>query len=97
MHFLVQAWDVRATTEGPANAARPAEAQPSKNYGNRARWCWGRGSSTTPECAGSLVIVDYPTREEVDAYLANEPFVTQGVWDRVEVHPLWVPDFYLKR
>ena len=46
---------------------------------------------------GSLVVVDYPTRDDVDGYLATEPFVTGSVWDRIEVRPLRVPDFYLAR
>ena len=44
---------------------------------------------------GSLVIVEYPSRADVDTYLLSEPFVTQAVWERIEVHPVWVPDFYL--
>ena len=46
---------------------------------------------------GSLVVVDYPSRDDVDAYLADEPFATDGVWDRVEVHPLRVGDIYLQK
>ena len=46
---------------------------------------------------GPIVVVDYPDRDSVEQYLANEPFVTQGVWERVEVHPLRLPDFYLQR
>jgi uncharacterized protein YciI len=46
---------------------------------------------------GSLVVTDYPDRADVDGYLASEPFQTEGVWDRVEVYPLRLPEMYLRR
>ncbi|MES2712145.1 MAG: YciI family protein [Pseudomonadota bacterium] len=36
---------------------------------------------------GSLMILSVPDRAGLDAYLAEEPFATQGVWDRIEVLP----------
>ena len=43
---------------------------------------------------GSVMIVDYPSRKEVDEWLAGEPYVTGGVWEKIEVHPckIW-PSF----
>jgi hypothetical protein len=45
---------------------------------------------------GSLIVTDHPDRAAVDAYLEAEPFQVQGVWERVEVHPLRVPELYLE-
>lgn len=36
---------------------------------------------------GSLMILDVPDREGLDAYLAGEPFARQDVWQRIETHP----------
>ena len=36
---------------------------------------------------GSAVIVDFPDRAALDAWLARDPYVTQGVWRRIEVLP----------
>ncbi len=36
---------------------------------------------------GSSTIVEFPSRAELDAWLAREPYVTQGVWQRIEVRP----------
>src|SRR4051812_16811596 len=36
---------------------------------------------------GSAMIVDYPSRKEVDEWLKKEPYVTGGVWKKVEVLP----------
>ena len=46
---------------------------------------------------GSLVILDVPSRADVDAYLDSEPFQTAGLWATVEVTELRLPDFYLER
>jgi len=98
VHFLVQAWDAPDDGGARRDAARPAHAQSIRELWEQGRVVLGAGIlDDAGAVCGSLVIVDYPSRGEVDTYLATEPFVTEGVWDRVEVHPLWVPDFYLKR
>ncbi|HLG66261.1 MAG TPA: YciI family protein [Acidimicrobiales bacterium] len=99
MHFLVLAWDA----PGPDGASRRDAVRPAHAASIRELWEQGRvvlGAGILDEAGGvrgSVVIVDYPGREDVERYLASEPFATEGVWDRVEVHPLRVPDFYLQR
>jgi uncharacterized protein YciI len=34
---------------------------------------------------GSVVPADFPSREEFDAWLAGDPYVTGGVWQEVDV------------
>ncbi len=34
---------------------------------------------------GSVLILDFASRGELDAYLAKEPYVTEGVWRQVDV------------
>ena len=47
--------------------------------------------------AGSVVMADFPTREELDAWLTGDPYVTDGVWQEVQVQPYraavgaWLP------
>lgn len=97
MHFLVVAWDSPVDGEARRTAARPAHGESIRQLWEEGRVVLGAGiQDDAGVIRGSLVIVDYPTRDDVDAYLANEPFVTEGVWDRIEVHPLWIPDFYLR-
>ena len=99
MHFLILAWDVEGD-EGLArrDAARPAHGKSIRTQWEQGHVVLGAGILDDENAArGSLVVVDYPTREDVDAYLASEPFVTHGVWARVEVHPLFLPDFYLRK
>ena len=37
---------------------------------------------------GSVLIMDFQNREELDNYLANEPYVLEQVWDKIEVERL---------
>jgi len=36
---------------------------------------------------GSVMIVDFPSRKEVDAWLTREPYVRGEVWKKIEVIP----------
>lgn len=47
---------------------------------------------------GSVMLVDFPSRRELDAWLDHDPYVTGGVWQQVEVAPFrvavgsWMPE-----
>ena len=43
---------------------------------------------------GSVMIVDYPDRAAVDAWLAKEPYVVGKVWKNIEVIPCKIPDTF---
>ena len=45
---------------------------------------------------GSICIVELPSRREVDAWLAAEPYVTGKVWETVEVAPCRVGPSFAK-
>ena len=36
---------------------------------------------------GSAIFAEFPSRAELDAWLKREPYVTQGVWQRIEIKP----------
>lgn len=36
---------------------------------------------------GSALFAEFPSRAALDAWLAREPYVEQGVWQRIEVRP----------
>ena len=36
---------------------------------------------------GSAVMAEFPSRAELDAWLARDPYVTQGVWQKIEIKP----------
>ena len=46
---------------------------------------------------GSTFIVDFPDRAALDAWLAKEPYVVQGVWQEVTVTPCKVGPSFVNR
>lgn len=43
---------------------------------------------------GSVMVMNFDSRADLDAWLAREPYVSGKVWDRVEVIPCKVPDTF---
>jgi uncharacterized protein len=47
---------------------------------------------------GSTIVAEFETREELEEWLRNDPYVIEGVWRHIEVHPFrtavgaWMPD-----
>jgi uncharacterized protein len=46
------------------------------------------GRDGTMTC--SIVLCDFPDRAELDRWVAEEPYMLNGAWDRVEVAPVFV-------
>lgn len=44
---------------------------------------------------GSVLIMNFETREELDRYMADEPYVKGKVWQQVEVRLCRVPELFL--
>lgn len=44
---------------------------------------------------GSCVVVEFPTKEDVDQYLKIEPYVTGNVWQKIEVKPYKVAPMFM--
>jgi len=45
---------------------------------------------------GSMMVVDYPSREELDNWLKVEPYVVGNVWQKIEVQPCRVAPLFMK-
>ncbi|MCC5910001.1 MAG: hypothetical protein JJT76_06140 [Clostridiaceae bacterium] len=45
---------------------------------------------------GSCVVVDFPTRGEVEAYLKMEPYVQGNVWQEIDVKPCKVAPIFME-
>ena len=41
---------------------------------------------------GSMLLMDFPTRKELDAWLEHEPYVTGKVWEKLEIQKCNVRD-----
>ena len=42
---------------------------------------------------GSLLVIEFENREQLDEYLAHEPYVVEHVWERIEVERMNVVIF----
>lgn len=50
------------------------------------------------EMVGSVLVVDFATRDDLDAWLTSDPYFTGEVWKEIEVQPFrvavgaWTPE-----
>lgn len=35
---------------------------------------------------GSMLLMDFPSRKQLDEWLKAEPYVTEKVWEKIEIH-----------
>ena len=86
MQFIVTAHD------GEGMLAKRMEVRPQhlenmgKIKGNVL--CAGGLLDDEGKMKGSVLILDFAARAELDAYLDNEPYVTEHVWEKIEVEAL---------
>jgi uncharacterized protein YciI len=80
-------------------AARPAHLERIAPYVESGQALLGGAIlDEAGDMIGSVVLADFPTREELDEWLAGDPYVTGGVWQEIEVRPYrpavgaWFPD-----
>jgi uncharacterized protein len=87
MHFLIIAHDFR-DPEAPSRRQRhrPAHIEGIRRMKIEGTFLEG-GAMIDDEgrTVGSMVLVDYPSRAEVDAWLAADPYTTGQVWEHVTV------------
>ena len=83
MQFIVKAYDGEGMLERRL-AVRPRHLDGMAKLGAHVI-CAGGLLDEEGKMKGSALILDFPSREELDAYLAEEPYVQEHVWDRIEV------------
>ena len=47
--------------------------------------CAGGLLDDTGKMKGSMLVLEFDSRAALDEYLANEPYVVEGVWEKVEI------------
>lgn len=86
MQFIIKAYD------GPdmldkRMAVRPRHLEGMNKLGKQII-CAGGLLDDEGKMKGSALVVDFPDRAALDAYLNSEPYVLEGVWQTVEVEPI---------
>ena len=83
MQFMIKALD------GKDKLAKRMEVRPRHLEGmEKLRShiiCAGGLLDDAGKMKGSVLILDFPSRAELDSYLSAEPYVVEQVWEKIEV------------
>ena len=86
MQFIVKAYDGEGMLEKRMEV-RPRHLEGMKALG-RQIICAGGLLDEEGRMKGSALVMEFPDRAALDAYLANEPYVVEGVWQKVEAEAM---------
>ncbi|MBR2520851.1 MAG: hypothetical protein IKE62_01545 [Oscillospiraceae bacterium] len=83
MRFLIKAYDGPGMLE-KRMAVRPRHLEGMRALG-RQIICAGGLLDSDGRMIGSALVLEFPDRDALYDYLRNEPYVTEGVWEKTEV------------
>ena len=83
MQFVIKAYDGAGLLERRM-AVRPRHVEGMARMAEHIL-CAGGMLDEAGKMMGSVLVVEFRGREELDAYLAQEPYVTEHVWERIEI------------
>ena len=86
MQFIITAHDGENMLE-KRMAVRPRHLEGMAKLGNHVV-CAGGLLDEDGKMKGSVLILDFADRAGLDAYLKNEPYVTEHVWEKIEVESI---------
>ena len=86
MQFMIKAYDGADLLERRL-AVRPRHLEGMRRLNDHII-CAGGLLDEEGRMKGSALIMDFPDRAALDAYLASEPYVTEHVWETIEVEPM---------
>lgn len=92
MQYLIYAWD--GTDEGAQERRqniRPFHLEGAKKLKANGNFIIGGAMlDEKGNMKGSTMIVEFSNEEELKKWMDEEPYITQGVWQKIEVHPFRV-------
>jgi uncharacterized protein YciI len=89
MTFLIVAQDFR-DSEAPSRRMQQRSAHIEGVRRMKAEGTFLDGGAMLDDegrMVGSMVLVEFPSRSEVDDWLAGDPYVTGRVWEQITVRP----------
>ncbi len=86
MQFLVKAYDGEGMLEKRMEV-RPRHLEGMKALGRQVIAAGGLLDGEG-RMKGSALVMEFPDRAALDKYLAGEPYVAEGVWQKIEVEPM---------
>ncbi len=92
MQYVVIAHDgTDAKAADRRTAARPAHIEGAKRMKEAGTLLTGGAIlDDDGNMIGSVMVVDFSTREDLDTWLDGDPYVTGNAWERIEVKPFRV-------
>jgi len=86
MQFIVKAYDGKGMLDKRMEV-RPRHLEGMNKLGKHII-CAGGLLDEEGKMKGSALVLEFDTRKELDDYIANEPYVTEHVWEKIEVDTL---------
>ncbi|MBO6164665.1 MAG: hypothetical protein J6N77_06410 [Lachnospiraceae bacterium] len=83
MQFLIKAYDGEGMLE-KRMAVRPRHLEGMKKLGSHII-CAGGLLDEAGRMKGSALVLEFEDRAELEEYLANEPYILEHVWEKVDV------------
>ena len=89
MHYVIHAYDhTDADALDRRMAVRPAHLDYVRELKANGQFVLG-GALLDPDgqMIGSMLLLDLQTDEQLAHYLNTDPYIVQGVWDKIDVKP----------
>ena len=86
MQFLVKAYDGKDMLNKRMEV-RPWHLEGMKTLGKQIIVAGGL-LDEAGKMKGSALVMEFPDRAALDEYLANEPYVVEGIWQKIEVETM---------
>jgi len=86
MQFFVKAYDGEGMLPKRLEV-RPTHLEGMAKLGKHVI-CAGGLLDEEGKMKGSVLIMDFPSRKDLDEYIANEPYMKAHVWEKIEVERL---------
>ncbi|MCR5099049.1 MAG: YciI family protein [Lachnospiraceae bacterium] len=86
MQFVVKAYDGEGMLEKRMEV-RPRHLEGMKRLLDHII-CAGGILDDEGKMKGSLMVMEYESRKDLDDYLENEPYMLEHVWEKVEIEPI---------
>ncbi len=86
MQFLIRAYDGAGKLDKRMEV-RPRHLEGMKKLSNHIISAGGL-LDEEGKMKGSALIMDFESRETLDEYIANEPYVVEKVWEKIEVEAI---------
>ncbi len=87
MHFIITAYDGHDQDALPRRMrVRPQHLENISKIKEEGHViCAGGITNDEGQLKGSFLVMDFETREDLDKYLENEPYVTANVWQDIKI------------